>query len=87
MLDLERQKETELNFFTCHEQPCYELETIPGDPNIFLSCSEDATIRLYDLRTRVLCTRDKCGDVNEIIIFIYVCRYLILIILFLNSIY
>lgn len=64
MLDLERQEETEWNFFTCHETPCYELETIPGDPNTFLSCSEDGTVRLYDLRTNNLCSRYKCRDVS-----------------------
>lgn len=72
VLDLERQIETEWDFFTCHESTCYELETIPGDPNTFLSCSEDSTVRLYDLRTSSFCSKIQCRDVNEIIIFIFV---------------
>ncbi|CAI6349631.1 unnamed protein product [Macrosiphum euphorbiae] len=61
-LDLERPEETEWNFFTCHCSQCYKLETIPDDPNIFLSCSEDGTVRQYDLRTGVKCTKQSCNN-------------------------
>lgn len=63
-IDLERLDETEWNFFTCHRSPCYELETIPGEPNTFLSCSEDGTIRQYDLRSSVLCSKENCYEVS-----------------------
>lgn len=67
LLDLERMKETEWNFFTCHSSQCYKLETIPGEDNIFLSCSEDGTVRQYDLRTGVKCSKEHCSDVNQMI--------------------
>lgn len=67
LLDLERPEETEWNFFTCHCSQCYKLETIPNEPNIFLSCSEDGTVRQYDLRTGVKCTKQRCNDVNQMI--------------------
>lgn len=69
VLDLDRLEETEWNFFTCHRSPCYELETIPGEPNTFLSCSEDGTIRQYDLRSSVMCSKENCDEVNKTIIF------------------
>lgn len=68
---MERIKETERNFFTCHCSPCYELETIPGECNIFLSCSEDGTVRQYDLRNSVKCSREHCNEVNYIFILCY----------------
>lgn len=67
LLDLERPEETEWNFFTCHCSQCYKLETIPDEPNIFLSCSEDGTVRQYDLRTGVKCTKQRCNNVNQMI--------------------
>lgn len=62
--DLQRLEETEWNFFTCHCSPCYELETIPGEPNTFLSCSEDGTIRQYDLRSNIKCYKERCNEVS-----------------------
>ncbi|CAF5176302.1 unnamed protein product, partial [Rotaria magnacalcarata] len=35
---------------------------IPRTPNIFLSCADDCTIRLYDLRTKSNCMKDDCND-------------------------
>jgi len=72
MQDLENQKKTRCNFFTCHCSPCYELETIPGESNTYLSCSEDCTVRQYDLRNSVSCSKQDCYEVNKIIIFNYV---------------
>lgn len=68
VIDLEKLKETEQNFFYCHSAPCYKLETIHDEPNIILSCSEDGTVRQYDLRTNVKCTKRSCDDVNQMIL-------------------
>ena len=38
--------------FTCHSTTTYELLTVAGDPNSFLSCGEDGTVRWFDLRTK-----------------------------------
>ncbi|VVC30503.1 Hypothetical protein CINCED_3A016689 [Cinara cedri] len=59
-LDLKRLERTEFNFFNCHDGPCYELEVIPGEPNTFLSCSEDCTVRQFDLRSIDKCTKKNC---------------------------
>ncbi|CAM4750202.1 unnamed protein product [Rotaria magnacalcarata] len=49
--------------FTCHgSTTAYELRVIPRTPNIFLSCADDCTIRLYDLRTKSNCMKDDCND-------------------------
>lgn len=53
ILDLDRPKETYLDQFTCHGgTTTYEVITIPNDPNTFLSCGEDGTVRWFDLRTK-----------------------------------
>lgn len=52
MVDLEKPKETFKNQFCCHIGTTYEVITIPNDPNSFLSCGEDGTARLFDLRVR-----------------------------------
>ncbi|CAF3105406.1 unnamed protein product [Rotaria sp. Silwood2] len=49
--------------FTCHgSTTTYEVRTIPHTPNLFLSCADDCTIRLYDLRTKSNCLKDHCND-------------------------
>ncbi|CAF1290185.1 unnamed protein product [Adineta steineri] len=49
--------------FTCHgSATAYEVRTIPHTPNLFLSCSDDCTVRLYDLRTKNQCLKDQCKD-------------------------
>ncbi|CAF2987999.1 unnamed protein product [Rotaria socialis] len=49
--------------FTCHgSTTAYEVRVIPRTPNIFLSCADDCTIRLYDLRTKSNCMKDDCND-------------------------
>ncbi|CAF3988656.1 unnamed protein product, partial [Rotaria sordida] len=35
---------------------------IPHTPNLFLSCADDCTVRLYDLRTKSNCLKDHCND-------------------------
>ena len=51
-IDLERPAETMRSTFTCHSTTTYELLTVAGDPNSFLSCGEDGTVRWFDLRTK-----------------------------------
>ncbi|CAF3686784.1 unnamed protein product [Rotaria sp. Silwood1] len=49
--------------FTCHgSTTAYEVRIIPHTPNLFLSCADDCTIRLYDLRTKSNCLKDQCND-------------------------
>ncbi|XP_050522625.1 DDB1- and CUL4-associated factor 6-like isoform X2 [Daktulosphaira vitifoliae] len=62
-LDIERLEDTSWNFFTCHKGTCYELETIPDDSYSFISCGEDGTVRQFDLRNRVKCTKRHCPEV------------------------
>ena len=42
----------------------YEMLSIPGDPNTFLSCGEDGTVRWYDLRMKTSCFKDNCKEVE-----------------------
>jgi len=40
-----------LNYFNCHSTgTTYEVLTIPTESNSFMSCGEDGTVRLFDLR-------------------------------------
>ncbi|CAF1505883.1 unnamed protein product [Rotaria sordida] len=49
--------------FTCHgPTTTYEVRIIPHTPNLFLSCADDCTVRLYDLRTKSNCLKDHCND-------------------------
>ena len=41
--------------------------SIPGDPNTFLSCGEDGTVRWYDLRMKTSCSKDNCKEVDRIL--------------------
>ncbi len=36
---------------------------VPGDPNTFLSCGEDGTVRWFDLRTKEKCEASSCKEV------------------------
>uniref|UniRef100_A0A336LFT1 CSON004855 protein n=1 Tax=Culicoides sonorensis TaxID=179676 RepID=A0A336LFT1_CULSO len=55
--------EANLNYFNCHSNSTtYEILTIPTESEIFLSCGEDTTIRLYDLRKESKCHKTKCKD-------------------------
>lgn len=61
--DLTRPEETYHNRFNCHAgATTYEVITIPNDPNSFLSCGEDGTVRWFDLRTKTSCNKQRCKD-------------------------
>ena len=66
ILDLERTVETQACTFTCHSGTSYELLTVQGDPNSFLSCGEDGTVRWFDLRTKEHCHKTDCKDVSTL---------------------
>lgn len=42
-----------------------QVITTPGDPNTFLSCGEDGTVRLFDLRTKTKCSSRDCKEVHD----------------------
>ncbi|XP_078514458.1 DDB1- and CUL4-associated factor 6 isoform X2 [Lissotriton helveticus] len=48
--------------FTCHYGTAYEITTVPNDPNTFLSCGEDGTVRWFDTRMKTSCTKEDCKD-------------------------
>ena len=41
-----------------------QVMTVPQDPNSFLSCGEDGTVRWFDLRTKTCCNKEDCKDVR-----------------------
>ena len=60
--DILREAETACCQYNCHAGTVYDTLTIPGDPNTFLSCGEDGTVRWFDLRTKSRCEKDVCKD-------------------------
>ena len=60
--DLARIGDTHNNNFTCHSGTTYELQTVQNDPNSFLSCGEDGTVRSFDLRTKDKCRKSDCKE-------------------------
>ena len=46
--DILRECETAGCQYNCHAGTVYDTITIPGDPNTFLSCGEDGTVRCRD---------------------------------------
>ncbi|XP_028512494.1 DDB1- and CUL4-associated factor 6, partial [Exaiptasia diaphana] len=46
----------------CHSGTAYEVITTPGDPNTFLSCGEDGTVRVFDVRTKSKCSKRDCKE-------------------------
>lgn len=55
--------EANLNYFSCHTHgTTYEVLTIPTECDIFMSCGEDSTVRLYDLREATKCHKTCCTD-------------------------
>jgi len=60
--DILREEETAACTFNCHAGTVYEMLSIPGDPNTFLSCGEDGTVRWYDLRMKTSCFKDNCKE-------------------------
>lgn len=65
-----RKTETYDNQFTCHSGTTYEIATIAGEPHNFLSCGEDGTVRLFDLRSKEKCDAPSCREVSFIYIVI-----------------
>lgn len=43
--------------FNCHSSTIYGVVTLPCEDNVFLSVSEDKTLRLYDMRCHQSCAR------------------------------
>ena len=60
--DILRQEKTLNSFFNCHGGTVYEVAIVPGDPNSFLTCGEDGTVRWFDLRTKSKCAREDCRE-------------------------
>ncbi|XP_065160234.1 DDB1- and CUL4-associated factor 6-like [Atheta coriaria] len=60
--DLARPTETLSNQFNCHDGTTYEVITIPSDPNTFISCGEDGTVRWFDLRIKTNCNKQACRE-------------------------
>lgn len=51
------------NYFSCHNgSTTYEVTPIASDPNGFMSCGEDGTVRFYDLRSISSCHRPYCRE-------------------------
>ncbi|KAL7891066.1 hypothetical protein AOLI_G00005420 [Acnodon oligacanthus] len=48
--------------FTCHYGAVYKILTVPNDPHTFLSCGEDGTVRWFDTRLKIECSKSRCGD-------------------------
>ncbi|XP_042222907.1 DDB1- and CUL4-associated factor 6-like isoform X2 [Homarus americanus] len=59
---VERQEETHDCKFTCHLSTCYDVITLPDDPNTFLSCGEDGFVRWFDLRAKEQCSARNCQE-------------------------
>lgn len=51
-----------LHLFNCHNNTTYEVLTLPHEPSVFLSCGEDSTVRLFDLRQSERCQKSNCRD-------------------------
>ncbi|XP_048577899.1 DDB1- and CUL4-associated factor 6 isoform X2 [Nematostella vectensis] len=49
-------------FYNCHTGTTYEVITTPGDSNTFLSCGEDGTVRMFDIRTKQKCAKRDCRE-------------------------
>lgn len=60
--DLERPEQTAANIFDCIRDSVYDVVTVPNDPNSFLICSHDKTVRWYDLRVKQKCPRTDYSD-------------------------
>ncbi|XP_035231495.1 DDB1- and CUL4-associated factor 6-like isoform X1 [Stegodyphus dumicola] len=60
--NLERPETSMHNKFNCHKGTAYEIMTVPNDPNTFLSCGEDRSVRWFDLRTKTSCCKEDCRD-------------------------
>lgn len=55
--------ESNVNYFNCHKSgTTYEVLTVPMEPRSFMSCGEDGTVRLFDLRQISNCHKTCCKD-------------------------
>lgn len=55
--------DTNVSFFNCHKSgTTYEVMTVPTEPRSFMSCGEDGTVRLFDLRKISSCHKTCCKD-------------------------
>ncbi|XP_065364344.1 DDB1- and CUL4-associated factor 6-like [Calliphora vicina] len=55
--------ESTVNYFNCHKSATtYEVLTVPMEPRSFMSCGEDGTVRLFDLRQISGCHKTCCKD-------------------------
>lgn len=62
-LSAAEQNEANLNYFNCHSTgTTYEVLTVPTESNSFMSCGEDGTVRLFDLRKISRCHKTCCKD-------------------------
>ncbi|CAG7784767.1 unnamed protein product [Allacma fusca] len=52
-----------INRYECHDSTCYKL--LPLDSYTFLSCSEDKTVRFYDIRVKQSCCCRVLGTGNR----------------------
>ncbi|XP_062510648.1 DDB1- and CUL4-associated factor 6-like isoform X2 [Corticium candelabrum] len=48
--------------FNCHGGTTYQVLTTPNDSYEFLSCSEDGTVRRFDLRVKKRCLCEECHE-------------------------
>lgn len=57
------ENKTKLMCFNCHKNgTTYEVMTVPREPKSFMTCGEDGTVRLFDLRQNSSCYRTCCKD-------------------------
>lgn len=57
------ENKTKLMCFNCHKNgTTYEVLTVPREPKSFMTCGEDGTVRLFDLRQNSSCYRTCCKD-------------------------
>lgn len=55
--------ESTVHYFNCHKSgTTYEVLTVPMEPRSFMSCGEDGTVRLFDLRQISGCHKTCCKD-------------------------
>lgn len=57
-----RASNEQANFFSCHTGTAYEVIAVPCEPNSFMSCGEDGTVRFFDLRSVSKCNRQYCRE-------------------------
>ncbi|KAK2715260.1 DDB1- and CUL4-associated factor 6-like isoform X2 [Artemia franciscana] len=61
--DIDRIEETSHCVFECHSNGVvYAVSPVPDDPNLFLSCCYDGTVRCFDLRLKTSCSKENCDE-------------------------